>query len=93
VSLRLAMYLAAQPATRTAGIDRLRYGFKDRLEYLPIVQYDLAKAYEAAGDRADAIASFGQFVRLWDHPDSNFMPRVLDARNALQRLTGEGSRQ
>jgi serine/threonine-protein kinase len=92
VSLRLALYLASQPATRAAGIARLRYGFNDRVEYLPIVQYDLAKAYDAAGDRANAVASYGQFLRLWDQADSNFQPRVRDARGALQRLTAEGAK-
>jgi tRNA A-37 threonylcarbamoyl transferase component Bud32/tetratricopeptide (TPR) repeat protein len=92
VSLRLALSLASQPATHAAGIERLRHGFTDRLEFLPIVQYDLAKAYDAAGDRANAIASYGQFLRLWDHPDSNFQPRVRDARDALQRLTAEGAK-
>jgi hypothetical protein len=92
ISLRLALYLASQPATRAAGIARLRYGFVDRIEYLPIVQYDLAKAYEAAGDKTNAVASYGQFLRLWDHADTNFQARVRDAKDALQRLTGEGAR-
>jgi tRNA A-37 threonylcarbamoyl transferase component Bud32/tetratricopeptide (TPR) repeat protein len=92
VSLRLALSLASQPATRAAGIARLHDGFTDRVEFLPIVQYDLAKAYDAAGDRASAIASYGQFLRLWDHPDSNFQARVRNARDALQRLTAEGAK-
>jgi tetratricopeptide (TPR) repeat protein len=92
VSLRLGLFLASKASTRTAGIQRLRYGFMDRMEFIPIVQYDLAKAYEAAGDRNSAIASYAQFVRLWDHPDSNFQARVRDAKESLQRLTGEGSR-
>ena len=92
VSLRLARYLASQPATRNAGIARLRYGFTDRVEYVPIVQYDLGKAYDAAGDKANAIASYGQFLRLWDHADSNFQARVRDAKDALQRLTKEGAK-
>jgi tetratricopeptide (TPR) repeat protein len=92
ISLRLAMYLASQPATRAAGIQRLRNGFTDRVEYIPIVQYNLGKAYEAAGDRSNAIASYGQFLRLWDHADSNFQARVRDAKDALQRLTKEGAK-
>jgi tetratricopeptide (TPR) repeat protein len=92
VSLRLALALAGQPATHAAGIARLRNGFTDRLEFLPIVQYDLAKVYDAAGDRSNAIAAYGQFLRLWDHPDSNFQPRVRDAKDALQRLTAEGAK-
>lgn len=92
VSLRLALHLASQPATRAAGIQRLRSGFTDRVEFLPIVQYDLAKAYEAAGDRTSAIASYGQFLRLWDHADSNFQSRVRDAKDAMQRLTAEGAK-
>ena len=92
VSLRLAQYLASQPATRAAGILRLRNGFTDRPEFIPIVQYDLGKAYEAAGDKANAVASYGQFLRLWDHADSNFQARVHDAKDALQRLTKEGAK-
>jgi len=45
VSLRLAMYLASQPATRATGIERLRDGFSDQIAFIPIVQYDLGKAY------------------------------------------------
>ncbi|MES1258971.1 MAG: serine/threonine-protein kinase [Gemmatimonadota bacterium] len=92
VSLRLAMYLASQPATRAAGIERLRDGFADQIGFIPIVQFDLGKAYEAAGDKANAIASYGQFLRLWDRSDSNFQARVRDAKDALQRLTGEGAK-
>jgi hypothetical protein len=62
------------------------------VEFLPIVQYDLAKAYEAEGDRTSAIASYGQFLRLWDHADSNFQSRVRDAKDAMQRLTAEGAK-
>ena len=93
VSLRLALYLASQPATRAAGIERLRDGFTDQIAFIPIVQYDLGKAYEAAGDKANAVASYGQFLRLWDHADSNFQSRVRDAKDALRRLTGEGAKK
>jgi tRNA A-37 threonylcarbamoyl transferase component Bud32/tetratricopeptide (TPR) repeat protein len=93
ISLRLAQYLVSQPGSRAAGIARLRYGFQDRFEYGPIVQYDLGKAYEAAGDRSNAAAAYGQFLRLWDHADSNFQPRITDARAALQRLSGEGAKR
>ena len=92
VSLRLAQFLASQPATRAAGIARLRDGFTDQIIFIPIVQYDLGKAYEAAGDKTSAIASYGQFLRLWDHADSNFQSRVRDAKDALQRLTKEGGK-
>ncbi len=92
VSLRLAMYLASQPATRAAGIQRLRDGFTDQIAFIPIVQYDLGKAYEAAGDKTNAVASYGQFLRLWDHADSNFQARVRDAKDALARLTKEGAK-
>jgi tRNA A-37 threonylcarbamoyl transferase component Bud32/tetratricopeptide (TPR) repeat protein len=92
ISLRLALYLASQPATRAAGIARLRDGFTDQIAFIPIVQYDLGKAYEAAGDKTNAVASYGQFLRLWDHADSNFQSRVRDAKDALQRLAGEGAK-
>ncbi|HEY4319969.1 MAG TPA: serine/threonine-protein kinase [Gemmatimonadales bacterium] len=92
LALRYALFLASQPATRADGIQRLRNGFTDRLELAPIIQFDLGRAYEAAGDRSKAAASYGQFLRLWNHADSNFQPRVRDAREALQRLTVEGSK-
>ncbi len=74
------------------AFERLHDGFTDQVAFIPIVQYDLGKAYEAAGDKANAVASYGQFLRLWDHADSNFQARVRDAKDALQRLTGEGAK-
>jgi tRNA A-37 threonylcarbamoyl transferase component Bud32/tetratricopeptide (TPR) repeat protein len=92
IALRFALYLAAHPATRADGISRLRYGFTDRIELQPIIQYNLAKIYDAGRERSNAVAAYGQFLRLWDRADSTYATRIHDARDALQRLTAEGSK-
>ena len=92
VSLRLAVILASRPATREIGIRRLRYGFSDQLAFLPITQYLLGRAEEAAGRPNEAAAAYGQFVRLWQHADSSYAFRVTEAKEALQRLSSEGRR-
>lgn len=92
VALRVAQLRVAYRPTRADGISRLRHGFEERNDLLPITRYYLGKAYEAAGEPDSAVAAYGQFVRLWDRADSNFVPRVEEARAALQRLTAEGAR-
>ena len=92
VTLRVALVLAARPQTRDEGIRRLRYGFADKLEFIPIVQYYLGRAYEAAGQKDEAAAAYGQFVRLWSRADTIYAARVAEATDALQRLTAEGAR-
>ncbi|MEO5799608.1 MAG: protein kinase [Gemmatimonadales bacterium] len=92
VQLRYAMLLSTRPATRKQGIERLRYGFELSPELMPITMYYLGKAYEADGQRDEALASYGQFLRLWNHPDSNYVARQREAKEALQRLTAEGGK-
>jgi len=85
----LALTLASRPVTRAEGIRRLRYGFDQDASYLPLTFYALGKAYEAAGEREHAAEAYGQFVRLWDHPDSTVAGRLDDVRRALVDLTRE----
>lgn len=92
VQLRYALMLSSRPATRRQGITRLRYGFELSPELLPIMMYYLGKAYEADGQREEALASYGQFVRLWNRPDSGYIGRHREAKEALQRLTAEGAK-
>ncbi len=92
VQLRYALLLASRPASRREGIARLRYGFEQAPELLPITMYYLGKAYEADGQREQAMASYGQFVRLWNRPDSLYVGRAREAKDALQRLTAEGAK-
>jgi serine/threonine-protein kinase len=92
IALRVAQVQVAYVPTRSAGLKRLQYGFQDRPELLPIIQYDLAKVYESMGDKPKAVAAYGQFVRLWSKADRDYQPRVKEARDALQRLTSEGAR-
>ncbi|HEX3927392.1 MAG TPA: protein kinase [Gemmatimonadales bacterium] len=92
VELRVALALAARPVSRADGIRQLRYGFSNQLMLLPIIQDYLGKAYEAAGQRSDAIAAYGQFLRLWDRADPDYQPRVQEAKDALKRLTAEGAK-
>lgn len=92
VTLRVALVLASRPQTRDEGIRRLRFGFADKLEFIPIVQYYLGRAYEAAGQRNEAAAAYGQFVRLWSRADTIYAPRIAEATDALQRLTAEDAR-
>ncbi|MEP6589853.1 MAG: protein kinase [Gemmatimonadota bacterium] len=92
VQLRYALLLAGRPATRRDGITRLRYGFEQAPEMLPITMYYLGKAYEADGQHDEAAAAYGQFVRLWNHPDPAFAPLQREAKEALMRLTAEGAK-
>ncbi|MES2124340.1 MAG: protein kinase [Gemmatimonadota bacterium] len=90
VQLRYALLLAGRPASRRDGIERLRYGFEQAPEVLPISMYYLGKAYEADGQLAEAAASYGQFVRLWNHPAPQLSALQREAKDALVRLTAEG---
>ena len=56
------------------------------------MQYYLGRAYEASGQRSQAAAAYGQFVRLWSRADTIYAPRMTEATEALQRLTAEGAR-
>ena len=87
--LQLASTLMARPETREQGRRLLEYGFVTDLGALPIAQYALGKAEEAAGNRVAAAEAYGRFLRLWDRSDSTAQPRVNEVREALKRVTGE----
>jgi serine/threonine-protein kinase len=87
--LQLATTLAMRPETREQGRRLLQYGFVTDLGVIPIAQYALGRAEEAAGNRAAAAEAYGRFLRLWDKADPMAQPRVNEAREALKRVTGE----
>jgi hypothetical protein len=89
IRLHWAQALAARPATREEGIRRLRYGFDQDPMLVPIATFSLAKAYEAAGNRDEAAAAYGRFLRLWDKADPEFRSYADDARASLAKLVGE----
>ncbi len=91
VQLRYAMLQVARPATRAAGISRLRYGFSLTPEFHPILQFYLGKAYEAAAKPDSAAMAYSQFLRLWNRADSIYRPILDDARAGLARVTGEAA--
>ncbi|HSB53969.1 MAG TPA: hypothetical protein VLD58_06420, partial [Gemmatimonadales bacterium] len=88
--LQYAAILASRPATRAQGIALLSNGFSNELGFLPMANYALAKAYEAAGDKAKAAEAYGRFLHQWDKADESARPRVDGAKEALAKLAGEG---
>ena len=81
--LQWALALAARPATRAEGIQRLRYGFDFEPEVLPLTSYALGQAYEADGNRAEAVHFYGRFLRLWDRADPELQSWVRRAKEAV----------
>jgi len=92
VRLQYAAILASRPDTRQQGIRLLRYGFDNDIGFQPMAIYALARAYDAAGDKANAALEYGRFLHLWNKADDSAAPRVEEVEGALQRLTGEGAR-
>ena len=85
VPLRLqwALALAARPETRVEGIRRLRNGFTFEPNVLPLTFYALAQAYEAEGNRAEAVHYYSSFLRLWDRADPELQSWVRRAKEAV----------
>jgi hypothetical protein len=79
--LQWALALAARPDTRAEGIRRLRYGFSADL--FPLTFFALGQAYDAEGNRAEAVHFYSSFLRLWDRADPELRPWVQQAREAL----------
>jgi serine/threonine-protein kinase len=90
--LQYAAILASRPASRAQGIALLRNGFANDLGFLPMVNYALAKAYESAGDKANAAEAYGRFVHQWDKADESARPRVDAAKEMLAKLAAEGGK-
>jgi tetratricopeptide (TPR) repeat protein len=53
---------------------------------LPVAARRLGELYEARGDVAKAIASYGAFVTLWKNADAELQPQVADIRARIARL-------
>jgi len=49
----------------------------------------LGELYEARGDRAKALESYGRFVDLWKSADPELQPLVRDVRARMARLASE----
>ncbi|HJS46918.1 MAG TPA: tetratricopeptide repeat protein, partial [Gemmatimonadales bacterium] len=49
----------------------------------------LGQLYDARGDRAKALAYYGEFVELWRGADPDLQPRVRTARARMAELAGE----
>ncbi|MGE3616425.1 MAG: hypothetical protein AB7L66_11180, partial [Gemmatimonadales bacterium] len=77
-------------ATRQQGIERLQNGFTTDGGVAPWVQLLLGRAYEAAGDKPAAVRAYSRFLRAWAKADSGVQAPVVEARQAVARLTGEG---
>jgi serine/threonine protein kinase len=85
--LQWALALAAKPETRAEGIRRLRYGFNDAPDLLPLTFLALGEAYDAEGNHAEAAHFYASFLRLWDRADPELQPWVQRAREALSAET------
>jgi tetratricopeptide (TPR) repeat protein len=83
---RFALALAARPDTREEAIRRLRYGFDADVEFIPITYLAIGRAYEAAGQRDEAVAAYEHFLRLWANADPELTHVTESARTALRAL-------
>ncbi len=52
-----------------------------------MMQYHLARAYEAMGEDREAVKEYASFVEAWADADPELQPWVEDARQALARLS------
>ncbi|MBA3258194.1 MAG: hypothetical protein H0T68_01855 [Gemmatimonadales bacterium] len=89
IRFQQALALSSGQATRREGIQRLRHSFDSEPLFLPLSYLALGQAYEAAGESDSAAFAYGRFLRLWDKADPVFQDRIVEARDALQRLTAE----
>ena len=83
------MLLTTRLETRQRGLQLLQHGFDNDIGFQPLATLALAKAYEAAGDKANAADAYSRFLKEWDKADDAAKPRVDEVKVALQRLTGE----
>ncbi|MGH7586328.1 MAG: protein kinase domain-containing protein [Gemmatimonadales bacterium] len=89
VRLVYARALTARAETRAEAVALLRNGFDGDIGLLGPAMYELGRAEELAGNRANAAEAYAQFIRLWAEADSFLQPQVAEARLGLQRVTGE----
>ena len=89
VRLAFARALTARPETRAEAVALFRNGFDSDIGLLGPAMYELGRAEELAGNRANAAEAYAQFIRLWADADPYLQPHVAEARRGLQRVTGE----
>jgi tetratricopeptide (TPR) repeat protein len=59
-------------------------------EYLWLALLRLGALHEARGDREEALEHYARFLELWQGADQELQPSVLDVRERIIRLAGEG---
>ena len=89
VRLVFARALSARAETRAEAVALLRNGFDADIGLLGPAIYELGRAEELVGNRANAAEAYAQFIRLWADADPFLQPQVAEARLGLQRVTGE----
>ena len=89
-------YRAYGPARWTLGMVLMDLGrWEEAIPYLrtwwwfswPVMNYNLAQAYEQIGEYEKARKEYAFFVDAWQDADPELQPWVEDARRALDRLT------
>jgi serine/threonine protein kinase/tetratricopeptide (TPR) repeat protein len=79
---------AGDPTLAVPFLERAVRRYDESRRGLPqavLVHYDLGRAYEAAGRRADALAQYRTFLGIWSDPDPD-LTWVADAKERLARL-------
>ncbi|HSH44481.1 MAG TPA: hypothetical protein VK966_01360, partial [Longimicrobiales bacterium] len=89
--LPYATALSELPATREQGLRMLRFTTTYSAVETAEAFLALARALEQAERREEARQAYAHVVRLWDGADGYRQDEVREARDALVRLTGEGS--
>ena len=51
--------------------------------------YRLGELYEEKGDRVKAADRYAEFVKLWKRADADLQPKVTEAKQRLEALSGE----
>jgi DNA-binding SARP family transcriptional activator len=51
--------------------------------------YRLGELYEEKGDRVKAADRYAEFVKLWKRADPELQPKVTEAKQRLEALSGE----
>ena len=87
-----AVHLTRSDAHREEGIRRLEaLRVRGPVQFLVPVHMALGEAYEASARPAESARHYAEVVRLWADADPPLQPTVRAARQALERLTGEGA--
>jgi len=91
----LAFERAGQPDSALTAYEKLSnlgaLGWEEvpRDFTLPLAYQRLGELYEARGDKAKALDSYGRFVDLWRGADPELQPRVKEIQKRIGDLAGE----